>query len=131
IVPVGVESDVKLPNVDGLKYQQKQVDPAAYQNNELMLVKLRYKAPNSTNSQLIQGTVADKDARLENASDNLKFAAAVAGYGMLLGDSEYKGQASFEQVLQLANQSRNVDLDGYRAEFVSLVEKSKQLKSKS
>jgi Ca-activated chloride channel family protein len=130
IVPVGVESDVKLPEVDRLKYQQQQVDPAAYKNDELMLVKLRYKAPDQKTSQLIQGTVADRGVKLEKASDNLKFAAAVAEFGMLLRDSEYKGSASFEQVLNLANQSKNADLDGYRAEFVSLVENSKNLAGK-
>jgi Ca-activated chloride channel homolog len=130
IIPVGVKSDVKLPDVDGLKYQQKKVDPAAYKNDELMLVKLRYKAPKKTTSQLIQGTVSDKGVKLENASDNMKFAAAVAEYGMLLRDSEYKGEASFEQVLQLANQSKKVDLDGYRAEFVRLVESSKKMTGK-
>jgi Domain of unknown function (DUF3520). len=65
IVPVGVESDVKLPEVDPLKYQQQQVDPAAYKNDELMLVKLRYKAPDQKTSQLIQGTVADRGVKLE------------------------------------------------------------------
>ncbi|MGB8687234.1 MAG: YfbK domain-containing protein, partial [Microcoleus sp.] len=130
IVPVGVESDVKLPEVDPLKYQQQQVDPAAYKNDELMLVKLRYKAPDQKTSQLIQGTVADRGVKLEKASDNLKFAAAVAEFGMLLRNSEYKGSASFEQVLNLANQSKNADLDGYRTEFVSLVENSKKLAGK-
>lgn len=130
IIPVGVESDVKLPDVGELKYQKQQVDPAAYKNDELMLVKLRYKAPDRTTSQLIQGTVADKGVKIENASDNMKFAAAVAEYGMLLRDSEYKGEASFEQVLQLANQSKKVDLDGYRGEFISLVENSKKLAGK-
>jgi len=130
IVPVGVESDVKLPEVDRLKYQQQQVDPAAYKNDELMLVKLRYKAPDQKTSQLIQGTVADRGVKLEKASDNLKFAAAVAEFGMLLRNSEYKGSASFEQVLNLANQSKNADLDGYRTEFVSLVENSKKLAGK-
>ncbi|MCU0545922.1 MAG: VWA domain-containing protein [Oscillatoriaceae cyanobacterium Prado104] len=130
IIPVGVESDVKLPDVGELKYQKQQVDPAAYKNDELMLVKLRYKVPDRTTSQLIQGTVAGKGVKIENASDNMKFAAAVAEYGMLLRDSEYKGEASFEQVLQLANQSNKVDLDGYRAEFISLVENSKKLARK-
>lgn len=130
IIPVGVESNVKLPDVGELKYQKQQVDPAAYKNDELMLVKLRYKAPNRTTSQLIQGTVADKGVKLDKASDDMKFAAAVAEYGMLLRDSEYKGEASFDRVLQLANQSKKVDLDGYRAEFVSLVENSKKLAGK-
>ena len=130
IIPVGVQSSVKLPAVDSLRYQQNQqnkVDTAAYNSNELMLVKLRYKAPDATESQLIEQPLLDRATKLENTSNNFKFAAAVAELGMLLRDSQFKGNASFEQVLQLANQSKGADLDGYRGEFIELVEKSKTL----
>ncbi|OKH40159.1 hypothetical protein NIES2119_04370 [[Phormidium ambiguum] IAM M-71] len=127
IIPVGVNSDVKLPPVDSLRYQQNQVDSPAYQNNELMLVKLRYKAPQDTTSQLITQTLVDRSLPFTNASNNLKFAAAVAEFGMILRDSEFKGEANLDQVLDLARQSKDVDLAGYRAEFINLVEKTKSL----
>jgi len=127
IIPVGVNSDVKLPPVDSLRYQQNQVDSSAYQNNELMLVKLRYKAPQDTTSQLITQPLIDRSLPFINASNNLKFAAAVAEFGMILRDSEFKGEASLDQVLDLARQSKDVDLAGYRAEFINLVEKTKSL----
>ena len=131
IIPVGVESSVKLPQVDSLRYQDNTAEPAAYKSNEnskeLMLVKLRYKAPKKNESQLIQQPLLDGSTKLENASDRFKFAAAVAELGMLLRDSQFKGNASYEQVLQLANQSKGADLDGYRGEFIQLVEKSKSL----
>jgi Ca-activated chloride channel family protein len=127
IIPVGVKSDVKLPDVDTLKYQQKAVEPTAYKSDELMQVKLRYKAPNQTTSQLLTHPLVDKGLKLENASTNFKFSAAVAEFGMVLRESQYKGDASFDEVLKLANQSQGVDLDGYRAEFIRLVTKSKSL----
>lgn len=127
IIPVGVQSDVKLPPVDSLRYQQNQVDSPAYQNNELMLVKLRYKAPQDATSQLITQPLVDRNLPFTNASNNLKFAAAVAEFGMILRDSEFKGEANLDQVLDLARQSKDVDLAGYRAEFINLVEKTKSL----
>lgn len=126
IIPTGVKSDVKLQNVD-LKYQQKTVEAAGYKSDELMQVKLRYKAPNQTTSQLLTYPVVDRGVKLENASTNFKFSAAVAEFGMVLRDSQYKGQASFDEVLNLANQSQEADLDGYRAEFIRLVTRSKTL----
>ena len=60
IIPVGAESNVELPEVDSLKYQQNNVDAVAYQSNELMQVKLRYKAPNSSTSQLITQPIIEQ-----------------------------------------------------------------------
>ncbi|MBD2041797.1 VWA domain-containing protein [Microcoleus sp. FACHB-672] len=131
IIPTGVKSDIQLPAVDDLRYQQKSnVEPAAYKSDELMLVKLRYKAPKAETSQLISQPLVDRGVKLENASNNLKFSAAVASFGMVLRDSQYKGTANFDQVLSLAKQSKGTDLEGYRTEFIRLVEKSKSLAGK-
>jgi Ca-activated chloride channel family protein len=130
IIPTGVESDVNLPEVDALKYQQNTVDETAYNNDELMLVKLRYKAPDEDTSQLIQTPVMAKAVPFADASNDLKFAAAVAEFGMVLRDSEYKGSASFEEVLKLAKESKGVDLEGYRAEFIRLVETARAIAPK-
>ncbi|MGB3509026.1 MAG: YfbK domain-containing protein, partial [Microcoleaceae cyanobacterium] len=130
IIPVGIESNVKLPEVDELRYQDNQVEPEAYNTDELMLVKLRYKEPKGTNSQLIKQPVVDKGVKFENASNDFKFSAAVAEYGMILRESEYKGDASLDEVLNLANQSKGVDLEGYRGEFINMVESSHKLMEK-
>ncbi|MDF0552565.1 VWA domain-containing protein [Kamptonema sp. UHCC 0994] len=127
IIPVGVESDVKLSEVDELKYQQTNVAPNAYQTDELMQVKLRYKKPSETTSNLIKQSVIDRSIKLENASVNFRFSAAVAAFGMVLRDSEYKGEANFDEVLKLANQSKGEDKEGYRAEFIRLVESCNML----
>ena len=130
IIPVGVESNVNLPGVDELRYQNNQVDRAAYNSDELMLVKLRYKQPKATTSELIKQPVVDKGVSLNDASNDFKFAAAVAQYGMILRGSQYKGDASFNEVLKLANQSKGLDLEGYRSEFINMVQSSRKLMEK-
>jgi Ca-activated chloride channel homolog len=127
IIPVGVKSNVKLSDGDNSN-AQKAEKQAVFGNEELMQVRLRYKAPNQTTSQLLTSSVVDRGLKLEDASTNYKFSAAVATFGMLLRDSQYKGNARFDDVLKLANQSQGEDLDGYRAEFIRLVERSKSLK---
>ena len=124
IVPAGQ----KVEN-DGieLKYSKNESSDTKF-NNELLTVKLRYKEPNSEQSKLITTGVLDSNNRAENASDNLKFASAVAQFGMLLRDSRYKGNANFENVYALAANSRGNDLKNYRGEFIELVERTKQLK---
>ena len=126
IIPVGVKSDVKLSDVDSLKYQ-KTVQQAPSGSDELMQVKLRYKAPNQTTSQLLTSAVVDRGMKLEDASTSFKFSAAVASFGMVLRGSQYKGKGSFDDVLKLANQSQGEDLDGYRAEFIRLVQRSRSI----
>lgn len=130
VIPVGVSSDVKLPEIDALKYQQNPVAPSASQTDELMQVKLRYKKPNETVSQLITQSVMDKSIKLENASANFRFASAVAAFGMVLRNSEYKGAANFDDVLRLASQAKGEDKEGYRADFIRLVESCKTLVAK-
>ncbi|NEQ40212.1 MAG: DUF3520 domain-containing protein [Okeania sp. SIO3I5] len=121
---------MKLPGVDELRYQNNQVDEAAYNSDELMLVKLRYKEPKGTTSELIKQAVVDKGVSLDDASNDFKFAAAVAQYGMVLRDSEYKGDANFNEVLKFANEAKGLDLEGYRSEFINMVESSQKLMEK-
>jgi Ca-activated chloride channel homolog len=125
IVPAGQR--VENPGVDELKYSK--TEPAGTRfNNELLTVKLRYKKPSENESKLLTVGVLDKNNSIEAASDNLKFASAVAGFGLLLRDSRYKGSADFQTVASLANASRGNDLKNYRSEFIDLVEKARRLK---
>jgi Ca-activated chloride channel family protein len=128
IIPAGVKSDVPLANVDPLKYQQNNVKSVAAGSNELMQVKLRYKEPKQETSKLLTVPLIDRGIQLKDASTNFKFSAAVAEFGMVLRESQFKGNANFDDVLSLASQSQGTDLDGYRAEFIRLVQKSKSLK---
>jgi Ca-activated chloride channel homolog len=113
--------------VDELKYSQTTVNKNTGSSNELMTVKFRYKNPKDTVSKLIVQTLADKEVSLENTSENFRFSAAVAEFGMLLRDSKFKASSSFAQVIEIANNSKGKDEEGYRAEFVKLVKTSELL----
>ena len=119
IIPVGVKAD-ELNQVDALKYQK----PVAVNSNftsELMTIKFRYKEPKDTVSKLIVHLLKDKETKAENSSENFRFSAAVAEFGMLLRDSKFKGITTYDHVVQLANASKGIDEEGYRAEFIRLV----------
>lgn len=130
IIPVGVESDF-LKDVDKLKYQ-KEVQPLSKSTHtdEMMTVKFRYKAPDGDVSKLIEHPVKDKEISIAKTSDNFRFAASVAEFGMLLRNSEFKSAASFNNVLSLARKAKANDEEGYRSEFIRLVE-SAQLVAKA
>jgi len=115
---VMADSDEEFTSVDPLKYQQTEIK----ESDELMTVKLRYKEPDADKSKLIVQTVTEKDIEKDDTSDNLKFASAVAEFGLLLRDSEHKGTASYQHVIKQANESKGKDKAGYRAEFIRLVE---------
>jgi Ca-activated chloride channel family protein len=117
LIPPG--EPIEGANVDPLKYQEPTRPTSASQSGELMTVKLRYKEPEADRSQLLSVTVRDRAGEL---TPNLGFAAAVAEFGMLLRRSEFKGQTTWESAQALARRYRGEDGDGYRAEFVRLVE---------
>jgi Ca-activated chloride channel family protein len=121
LIPAG--SDEAVPAAGGLKYQDTTLVPS----DEMMTVKLRYKQPDGDTSKLITQSVKAGDLKAETGSTNITFAGAVAEFGMLLRDSEYKGSADYEQVLRRARQSKGTDAEGYRAEFIRLVEKAQLL----
>ncbi len=125
LIPVGVSTH--LPKVDKLKYQETQIKKEASQKGELATVKFRYKPPADSTSQLIEMPVFDKEIKLDKTSANFRHAAAVAGFGLLLRKSEFKGNISFEQVLELAKGAKGTDVEGYRQEFIQLIEKCQLL----
>ncbi|MEZ4849650.1 MAG: VWA domain-containing protein [Bacteroidia bacterium] len=121
IVPAG--SNIPFASADDdLRYTPVPVNYTARTSDEIMTVKLRYKKPDADKSELIENPVQDKLTPFERASENLRFASAVAEFGMLLRHSRYRGDASFESVIQRAKLAKGADLDGYRAEFIRLVE---------
>ena len=123
VVPKGVPID--LPAVDPLKYQRPAAASSSAAGGELMTVKLRYKEPSGEESRLLSQAVLDRPSASPSA--NLRFSAAVAAFGMLLRDSEYKGRASWSQVRELAAEARGSDANGYRAEFLDLVRRAEGL----
>ena len=117
LVPPGKEGD--LPRVDPLKYAKPADSIVA--SGESFTVKLRYKRPDSDTSRLIELGVVDAGRSFGEASDDLKFACAVAGFGMLLRDSARKGSMTYAGVLEIAEASMAGDRSGYRQEFVEAV----------
>ncbi len=124
IIPVGVESPVRVGGVDTLRYRTTTTRPGAGASDELLFVKLRYKEPNADTSILLDLPVMDKAGK---ASEDFRFAAAVAAWGMLLRDSEYCTGFGLDEVVRLARSGRGPDPEGYRAEFVRLVEATEAL----
>ncbi|MCU0437205.1 MAG: von Willebrand factor type A domain-containing protein [Raineya sp.] len=125
IVPVGVKSEF-ASKTDDLKYQQNQLSNQS-QTNELMTVKFRYKPLKKEESVLMTQVIENNSKNWENSSDNFRFSASVASFGMLLRESPYKGKSNYEQVLSLARGSKGKDDNGYRSNFVQLVELVKTL----
>jgi Ca-activated chloride channel family protein len=125
IIPVGVESNF-LTSVDDLRYQNDSKISANYtavaSSDELLNLKLRYKKPDETKSKLIVSPLKDKNIALSKTSDNFRFSAAVASFGMILRDSEYKSNSSYQNVIDLAKNAKGQDTEDYRTEFLKLVE---------
>ena len=117
VVPVGVE--MPGPTVDPLKYQTPTQPTSAASADELMTVKLRYKAPDANESHLISATVR---SRREAMGVNVGFASAVAEVGMLLRGSKHAPAASYIAAVERARRFRRQDPDGVRAEFIKLAE---------
>ncbi|MFN9202750.1 MAG: von Willebrand factor type A domain-containing protein [Gemmatimonas sp.] len=130
LVPVGVTGTVPVRDVDALRYlAPERIDGATRTTNtnanELLFVKLRYKRPGESQSRLLSHAVSAR--RGARGSYDLRCAASVASFGMLLRDSEYQGNTSAAQVLEQARAALGNDVGGYRAEFVRLVERWRDL----
>ena len=125
LVPAGGESPAAA--VDPLKYQ-KTVEPAeAAASDEALTLKLRYKEPVGVESKLLTSVVKDLDRSFAQAGQDFQFAASVAGFGLVLRDSQFKGDLTLAAVLELATASRGADEQGYRAEFIELVKQAQAL----
>lgn len=126
VVPVGVQSNLS-GMVDPLKYQKPQVfqQPALISSGELLTVKLRYKDPDKDISRKIEQVLVDAGGN--KVSEDFRFASAVAMFGQLIRNSQFKGDATYDQVVALAKSALGKDPQGYRREFVRLVEAVKGL----
>ncbi|MBC8089869.1 MAG: von Willebrand factor type A domain-containing protein [Phycisphaerae bacterium] len=122
VVPQGIENTVPIREADGLRYVTGSKASTPRAGSELLFVKLRYKKPGESKSRLMTHPVklvlADR-----HTSDDFRFAASVASFGMLLRKSDYKGSSTGAEVLSMARGALGDDPGQYRAEFVRLVEK--------
>lgn len=121
IVPVGTPEDTE-ESVDPLKYQQLKSVTSQNFNEELFTLKLRYKKPDENKSKLITHICTNTLTPFQESSENCRFASAVAEFGLLLRNSEYKGTASFSSAIERARSSKGADTNELRAEFIQLME---------
>lgn len=119
IIPAGVDS--QFSKIDDLRYQQNNVKNTSATSKEILTVKFRYKTPEGNVSKLIVHPLTDNNVALNKTSENFRWSAAVAGFGMLLRDSEYAKDFGYEEVVQLAQNARGKDQEGYRIEFINMV----------
>jgi Ca-activated chloride channel family protein len=119
IIPAGVE--VPSSRVDALKYQPSV--PSAATAGELLTIKVRYKEPDGTTSKLLSRTVTTSSARaaLASTSNDYRWAAAIAGFGMMLRESPYRGNLSWQQVFALAEGAVGRDVEGYRRQALAMI----------
>jgi Ca-activated chloride channel family protein len=138
VVPAGAAANpaVSVPPVDPLKYGTNTTNATNGTNaggrstsssSEMLTVKLRYKKPEGDKSELIERAVTDDGAEFAKASPDFKFATAVAEFGMILRDSEHKGNGTLGAVLEWAQEGKGGDANGYRAGFIELVRKAQSL----
>lgn len=130
VVPVGAEMPTEVPAVDALKYQKVETPNAKGQtpnNAEMLTVKIRYKEPAGEESSKLEFPLRDTGAVFADASPDFKFAAAVAAFGLVLRDSPHKGASVLADVAAWGRAGIAGDAGGYRAEFISLVERAQSV----
>lgn len=120
IIPVGVKSDFSIAPID-LKYSNTKTENTTL-SNELATIKFRYKKPDGNKSIEIVQTIENQVVNLEYCSDDFKFCSAVAWFGLKLRDSKLVTNKNKSDILELATKSKAKDIDGYRSEFIRLVE---------
>jgi len=126
LVPAGRESPVAQRSTAPLRYQRARTTTTGA-GHEWMTVAVRYKAPDSRQSRRMEVPMAGRPLTLDQASDDLRFAAAVAAYGMVLRDTTPRGRSSLRLVRTLAAGALGHDRKGYRAAFLDLVDATAQL----
>ena len=117
IIPAGVKSE--FFDIDPLKYQPERLKTPKENSSELLTIKVRYKKPDGHSSILMTRSLPDEQKNVDAASENFRWAASVAAFGMMLRESPYVRGYSYEDVVALAQTARGKDVEGYRAEFVS------------
>ena len=123
LIPTGVDTSTPIRGLDVLRYQRTD-ERVARESPEMLFVKLRYKDPNGSRSRLLSHAVRDVDVV---PSTDFTFAASVAAFGMILRDSKYRGAVDLAAVLRWARSSLGRDDEGYRREFVRMVEEAQRL----
>jgi len=124
IIPTN--SKEELVSIDPLKYQNTNNDSTGM--NEILTVKFRYKDPKEDVSKLITKVLYQENLSFSQASVDFRFSTSVAAFGYLLRDSKFKGDLQLKEVIDIAKESKGEDDEGYRAEFIRLMEMAELIK---
>lgn len=120
------------PPAEGtLRYQHRPATTEEADRGELAVIKLRYKEEKGEASKVLELPVSDRAVSFGDASPDHRFAASVAAFGLVLQDSEFKGEADLSKIRlwQWAGDANSKDPDGYRQEFFQLVKVAETLKN--
>ena len=130
IIPAG-QAVQGRPLVDPLKYQQPE-QKAVTASDEILTVKVRYKAPDGEKSSLLEIPLAASEIPSpDKASEDFRFAAAVAAFGMKLRGSPHVGEIKWAEIQDIARGALGKDPGSYRAEFLTLIEKAKMVQKEA
>ncbi len=125
VVPTGIEWEA--PGIDPLKYQKPAVKPRVTGSEEMLTVKLRYKQPEADTSSYLDLAFVDSGKGFEEATEDFRFAAGVAAFGMVLRDSPFKGTSAFAMVRSIAENAQGKNRGGYRSEFLYLIDQAEMV----
>lgn len=144
LVPAGVPLPDSMAPVEPLRYQRTGSPEAGATNadqeagdlaeadgiasDEWLVVRLRYKQPLGERSEKLEWVVRGSDASWEETDADFRFAAAVAGFGMLLRESRYRGSLDWDQVVSWAESSKGEDRFGIREEFCEMARVARRLR---
>ena len=115
-------SDAKNQSIDPARYAQNKEAIADTNSNEIGFLKIRYKAPDASKSDLITQVIPSKNT---NINSEAEFSIAVAGFAQLLANSQHTGDLSYDDVIKLATKNKGEDSFGYRSEFIQLARMAK------
>ena len=128
LIPASGDVAALAPAIDELRYQKEATLLEPSKSGELMTVKLRYKKPDSDTSIPVSFPATDGKQAFADATEDFRFATAVAGFGMLLRSSEHVGNWTLSNVQQVAEGSKGNDPHGLRREFIEIVRQAGQLR---
>ena len=126
VIPAG--SPEETPGVDELRYQRVSRPSPAAASKELATIKCRYKRPAENASRLFAQPILDADRSFREAGREMRFAAAVAEFGLVLRASRFQGGADLNHALAAAEQAKGDDRSGYRTEFLDLIRTAQKLR---
>lgn len=124
---VTFDSKTEIPKTDELKYQENGKNIIKKYKDELLTIKVRYKDVDKEESKLISLPLKDNYIEFGKSSENLKLIASIVQFGMLLRDSEFKGNSNVKNTIELAKSGKGIDENGYTGELIRLIETAQNL----